>query len=66
MNTFPVIGSQVRVTEGISDTEKQLAKHPERVYTLTRYTKPHGYAAITDAYGTWLVHPESLAEVSNV
>ncbi len=61
-NTIPV-GASVNVVRGISDTEKQLAKHPERIYTLDRYTNPHGYAAITDEYGTWLVHPEALGVV---
>jgi hypothetical protein len=63
-NNFPVVGASVRVVRGISETEKQLAKHPERVYTVNRYTKPHGYAVIADAYGAWHVHPESLESAS--
>ena len=58
---FPSIGDSVRVIRGISDTEKQLAKHPERIYIVERYTEPHGYAVIRDGeYGNWWVHPEAL------
>ncbi len=56
----PPVNSRVRVTRGISETEKGLARHPERVYLLKRYTQPHGYAVIGDEYGDWHVHPEAL------
>ncbi len=62
-DVFPAVGARVTVVRGISVTEKQLALHPERVYTVEHYTKPHGYAAIKDEWGTWLVHPEALKEV---
>lgn len=61
--TFPPVGVSVRVVRGISDTEKELAKYPERVYHLLRYTEPHGYAVIADEHGAWWVHPEALEEV---
>jgi len=61
--TFPPVGASVSVVRGISETEKQLAKHPERVYIVDRYTVPHGYAVIRDEWGSWHVHPEALQEV---
>jgi hypothetical protein len=57
---FPDVGASVRVVRGISDTERALAKHPERVYTVDRYTTPHGFAVIVDQFGGWHVHPEAL------
>ena len=61
VNGFPVVGASVRVVRGISETEKRLARHAERVYTVERYTQPHGYAVIRDGeWGRWHVHPEAL------
>lgn len=58
---FPPVGATVRVVRGISETEKNLAMHPERTYTVLRYTHPHGYAVIQDGeWGNWHVHPEAL------
>jgi len=59
---FPDVGLRVRVVRGISDMEKSLATHPERVYTVDRYTSPHGFAVIADEYGEWHVHPEALVQ----
>jgi hypothetical protein len=64
-NMIPV-GATVKVVRGISETEKRLARHADRTYTIDRYTNPHGYAAIRDEWGTWLVHPEALAIVEGV
>lgn len=77
---FPGVGRKVRVVGGVSDTEKYLAQKSERVYTVLRYTNPHGYAVIQEidpnptpdpqsafpfgAVGQWFVHPEAL-EVIN-
>jgi len=60
----PSVGESVRVVRGISDTEKELAKHPDRIYVVDRYTKPHGFAVIRDEYGAWHVHPEALELLS--
>ena len=66
---FPEVGARVRVVRPISDTERDLARHPERVYTITRYTQPHGYAVIHEIAGVlknqWHVHPEALAEIAD-
>lgn len=64
-DVFPPVGARVTVVRGISDTEKELAKHPERVYVVDRYTNPHGFAVIKDEYGAWHVHPEALQEVQS-
>ena len=74
-DTFPKVGDRVRVVGGVSDTEKHLAHHTERVYVVLRYTNPHGMAVIQEvspttpdpksafpfgAVGQWWVHPEAL------
>lgn len=65
-NTFPGVGSKVRVVRGtISETEKVLASYPEREYRVLRYTRPHGYAVIEGEKGEkWFVHPEALEVIA--
>lgn len=58
---FPPLGARVRVVRGISETERNMARFPDRVYTIQRYTES-GYAVIGDVYGAWHVHPEVLEE----
>ncbi len=59
VHNFPAIGASVIVARGISETEHNMARFPERMYTVSRYTDT-GYAVITDSFGSWHVHPEAL------
>lgn len=57
------IGSSVRVVRRVSPSEGPLVRG-RKVWTLLRYSKPHGYAVIDGHGETWHVHPEALQAVS--
>lgn len=53
-------GSQVTLTRGISDLEKELLAKGHTTFTVSRIDKTHGYIVVADAWGTWHIHPEAL------
>lgn len=62
VNEMIPVGATVRVVRAISPSEGAL-KRGKREWTLTRYSRPHGYAVLEGHGETWHVHPESLAVV---
>jgi hypothetical protein len=58
-STMISVGSTVRVVRNISPVEAPL-RRGRKVWTLVRYSKPHGYAVIEGHGEQWHVHPESL------
>lgn len=55
------VGASVRVVRGISNVERPLVRE-RQLWTLVRYTRPHGYAVIEGHGETWHVHPEALEQ----